>query len=142
MSKGPEAALYARLKENLPNAYITRLESRVGLGIPDCLVALGPLPGAFVMVELKVVKRGKKVNLSPHQIAFHHKHSTLKCPTFILVQYHPVGTTASRSAEILLYSGAQVESLAMVGVDTRPIDRWNLAAMEWNMLRFRILEAI
>jgi hypothetical protein len=142
MSKGPEAALYARLKENLPNAYITRLESRVGLGIPDCLVALGPLPGAFVMVELKVVKRGKKVNLSPHQIAFHHKHSTLKCPTFILVQYHPMGTTASRSAEILLYSGAQVESLAMIGVDTRPIDRWNLAAMEWNMLRFRILEAI
>jgi hypothetical protein len=142
MSKGPEAALYARLKENLPNAYITRLESRVGLGIPDCLIALGPLPGAFVMVELKVVKRGKKVNLSPHQIAFHHKHSTLKCPTFILVQYHPAGTTASRSAEVLLYSGAQVESLAMVGVDTPPIDRWNLAAMEWNMLRFRILEAI
>ncbi|MFZ9739601.1 MAG: hypothetical protein ACO3EZ_16510 [Prochlorotrichaceae cyanobacterium] len=94
------------------------------------------------MLELKVVKRGKKVNLSPHQIAFHHKHSSLKCPTFILIQYHPPGTTASRSAEVLLYSGAQVESLAMVGVDTPPIDRWNLAAMQWNMLRFRILEAI
>jgi hypothetical protein len=142
MSRGPEAALYSRLRENLPKAYITRLESRVGLGIPDCLVALGPLPGVFVMLELKVVKKGKKVNLSPHQIAFHHKHSSLKCPTFILIQYHPPGTTASRSAEVLLYSGAQVESLAMVGVDTPPIDRWNLAAMEWNMLRFRILEAI
>jgi hypothetical protein len=30
----------------------------------------------------------------------------------------------------------------MVGVETPPLDRWNLAAMEWNMLRFRILEAI
>jgi hypothetical protein len=38
----PEAALYKRLKENLPNSHITRLESRVGLGVPDCLVALGP----------------------------------------------------------------------------------------------------
>jgi hypothetical protein len=142
MSQAPEAALYARLKENLPKAYITRLESRVGLGIPDCLIALGPLPGAFVMVELKVVKRGKKIALSPHQIAFHLKHSTLKCPTFVLVQYHPPGTTSSRNAEILLYLGAQVESLAMIGVETPPLDRWNLAAMEWNMLRFRILEAI
>jgi hypothetical protein len=38
----PEAALYKRLKENLPNSHITRLESRVGLGVPDCLIALGP----------------------------------------------------------------------------------------------------
>jgi hypothetical protein len=65
----PEAGLYKRLKENLPNSHITRLESRVGLGIPDCLVALGPQQPRFVMIELKVVK-GRKLAISPHQSGF------------------------------------------------------------------------
>jgi hypothetical protein len=91
----PEAGLYKRLKENLPNSHITRLESRVGLGIPDCLVALGPQQPRFVMIELKVVK-GRKLAISPHQVAFHLKHADMKAPTFILVQFtrlvrRPVG---------------------------------------------------
>jgi hypothetical protein len=53
MAIKPEAGLYKRLKENLPEAHITRIESRVNLGIPDCLIAL--TKNRFVMVELKVV---------------------------------------------------------------------------------------
>ena len=33
------------------------------------------------MLELKVVKRGKKVSLSPHQIAFHLVHAEMRVPT-------------------------------------------------------------
>jgi len=136
----PEASLYKRLKENLPNSHITRLESRVGLGIPDCLVALGPQQARFVMVELKVVKRGKKVALSPHQVAFHLKHSDFKVPTFILVQYHPPGTISSRYAELRLYAGSQAGDLALVGVDIEPVWACNLAQMQWHMLRVEFLK--
>ena len=136
----PEASLYKRLKENLPDSHITRLESRVGLGIPDCLVALGPQQAKFVMVELKVVKSGRKVNLSPHQIAFHMKHSDYRVPTFILVQYHPPGTTSSRTAELRLYRGDQAGTMAFLGVDVEPVWACNLAQMQWHMLRLELLK--
>lgn len=136
----PEAALYKRLKENLPNSHITRLESRVGLGVPDCLVALGPQQPKFVMIELKVVKSGRKVNISPHQVAFHLKHSDMRCPTFILVQYHPPGTASSRNAELRLYRGDQAGDLVMIGVDVVPAWSCNLAQLQWHMLRLELLK--
>ena len=136
----PEAALYKRLKENLPNSHITRLESRVGLGIPDCLVALGPQQAKFVMIELKVVKSGRRVNLSPHQVAFHLKHSDFKVPTFVLVQYHPPGTASSRNAELRLYCGDQAETLVYRGIEVEPVWACNLAQMQWHMLRLELLK--
>jgi hypothetical protein len=136
----PEAALYKRLKENLPNSHITRLESRVGLGVPDCLIALGPQQAKFVMVELKVVKRGRKVALSPHQIAFHLKHADFKVPTFVLVQYQSAGTASSRNAELRLYRGEQAGDLALVGIDIEPAWACNLAQMQWHMLRLELLK--
>jgi hypothetical protein len=136
----PEAALYKRLKENLPNSHITRLESRIGLGIPDCLVALGPQQAKFVMIELKVVKSGRRVNLSPHQVAFHLKHSDYKVPTFILVQYHPPGTASSRNAELRLYRGDQAETLVYQGIEVEPVWSCNLAQMQWHMLRLELLK--
>ena len=81
----------------------------MNLGIPDCLLAFPH--GVFVMVELKVVKRGRKVNLSPHQVAFHIKHADLNCPTYILVQYHPAGTTHASKSELLLFCGEQAIDL-------------------------------
>lgn len=128
--------LYRRLKENLPRALITRLESRVGLGIPDCLVALDKPESKFVLLELKVVKKGKKLAISPHQVAFHLKHNfDMHCPTFILVQYHPPGTTSSKTAELRLYRGEKAGTLCMLGMDTPADWSCNLAAMQWHMLR-------
>jgi len=135
----PEAGLYKRLKENLPNSHITRLESRVGLGIPDCLVALGPQQPRFVMIELKVVK-GRKLAISPHQIAFHLKHADMKAPTFILVQFHPPGTASSRNAELRLYRGDQAGELALISMDVAPVWACNLAQMQWHMLRLELLK--
>ena len=88
MPAKPETKLYQRLKENLQNCLITRIESRVNLGIPDCLIALRRT-GTFVPVELKVVKHGRRVRLSPHQIAFHSRHAELGCATFVLVLFVP-----------------------------------------------------
>jgi hypothetical protein len=140
MAIKPEAALYKRIRENLPDSHITRIESRVNLGIPDCLVALKGL-GLFVMIELKVVKRGRKINLSPHQVAFHAKHADLGAPTFILVQYHPPGTTSALKAELLLYRGRQVLDLHHLGIDAEPVERWPLSHVLWHMLRHRLAEA-
>jgi len=106
----------------------------VNLGIPDCLVAMYP-EGIYVPVELKVVRRGKKVALSPHQVAFHVKHASMNCPSFILVEYHPPGTLAARKAELLLYRGEQAVELVNLGVDATPVDRWNYAVPMWSRLR-------
>jgi hypothetical protein len=92
------------------------------------------------MVELKVVKRGRKVSISPHQVSFHLKHAELKCPTFILVQYHPAGTTSALKAELLLYKGEQVMDLFNRGVDCNPHARWPLSHVQWHMLRYALTE--
>ena len=141
MSVKPESALYQRLKENLPGCHITRIESRVNLGTPDCLVAF-KVPGVFVMIELKVVKRGKKVTLSPHQIAFHAKHADMNCPTFLFVQYHPPGTTHNHKAQLRLYAGEQVVELATRGIDTPPIAVWQWTTIPWELLRLHLLDAV
>ena len=65
----PEASFSARVRAGLLpyGADIERIENRVNLGIPDMLVGV---LDRFVLLELKVVDRGLKVNLRPHQIAF------------------------------------------------------------------------
>ena len=137
MAKGPESRLYQRLKENLPRAAITRLESKVGLGIPDCLIALEK--DCWVMLELKVVNTGKKVKLSPHQIAFQLKHASLGMPTFILVHHQKTGTTRPADGRLLLYHGAQAEEVYRLGIDAKPLDSWRLDAVLWDVLRYRLL---
>jgi hypothetical protein len=85
------------------------------------------------MVELKVVKRGFKVNLSPHQVAFHLKHADMHCPTFIVVQYSPAGKTAA--GELLVYSGDQVMDVHKLGVKAEPLARWPWLGVQWQMVK-------
>lgn len=139
MAAKPEANLYERLRENLPNCHFTRIESRVNLGIPDVLLAFPH--GQFAMVELKVVKRGRKVNLSPHQVAFHIKHADLRCPTYILVQHQPAGTTHASKSELLLYCGEQAIDLVTLGVDTPALARWPWTAISWAELRKNLVDS-
>lgn len=129
--------MFRRLKENIQNCHITRIESRVNLGIPDCLIAFPH--GEFVMLELKVVKRGRRVNLSPHQVAFHMKHADLRCPTFILVQYFPAGETYASKSELRLYAGGQALELNKLGLDLEPVGRWPWTGVMWHMLRQGLL---
>lgn len=138
MPAKPETKLYQRLKENLPNCLISRIESRVNQGFPDCLIALRR-SGTFVPVELKVVTHGRRVRLSPHQIAFHSRHADIGCVTFVLVLFVPFGKTASREGVLKLYRGDQVLELAQSGVDTTPLAEWHYGEMPWGMLELELM---
>ena len=76
--------------------------------------------GTFFTVELKVTK-GKKLKFSPHQIAFHVKHSH---NTFIIVQ--ALGPRASKTfpipkpwvdEPIYMFRGSQIRELASRGLE-------------------------
>jgi hypothetical protein len=138
MPAKPETKLYQRLKENLPNCLISRIESRVNQGFPDCLIALRR-SGTFVPVELKVVTYGRRVRLSPHQIAFHSRHAEIGCVTFVLVLFVPYRKTASRDGILKLYRGDQVLELAQSGVDTTPLAEWHYGEMPWGMLELELM---
>lgn len=108
------------------------------MGIPDCLLAFNH--GVFVMLELKVVKKGRKVALSPHQVAFHIKHADLRCPTYILVQHFAKGSPLTSKSEILLFCGEQAIDLAARGVDTPALARWPWTQISWADLRKHLVE--
>lgn len=134
MTAKPEALLNKKIADNLPNAVVTRLESRTGLGIPDMLIALDNI---FVMLENKVCPLGtKKVKLSPHQVAFHVKHSMSKAPTFIMVQ-HQLRTDKYKS--LSLYAGYQAIELLEKGILVDPLLRYPYNAIDWNEIRNKML---
>ena len=94
----------------MTSAKITRVESWVNLGIPDCIVALH---GRFHLVELKVADNRGKVHISPHQIAFHTAHKN--CPVWLFVQYDK-----GRKAQLLIYPAWQSYIVASEGVLAKP----------------------
>ena len=101
---GPEAKLYKKLKNKLPQISWIRLENNSLLGTPDLLAY--NTSGHFFTVELKVTK-GNKVRFSPHQIAFHVKHPD---NTFILVE-------ALGSGAVKLFRGSQILELEACGLE-------------------------
>ncbi len=124
-----------KVQENLPKSHITRIESRAGLGIPDMLIALEP-EGVFVMLELKVVQKGKKVNLSPHQISFLIKHSTLGAPVFLLVQHKLLGGTSNY---LSLYKGGSAIEVFERGIDAPFLLRYPAVTVDWKEIRKMLL---
>ena len=82
----PERKFYQKIKRNFTEFSLIRLENNSLLGTPDLLVYNAN--GHFFTIELKVTK-SNKVNLSPHQIAFHVKHPH---NTFIMVEALGPGT--------------------------------------------------
>lgn len=123
-----ESKLYKRVKENLPNCTINKLENRGFLGIPDLLVAFSGLK--FVLIELKVVEKGKKIRFSPHQIAFQLKHKDLPC--FILVEWKPKDL-------LLLYHANQIEDILAKGCEAEPLVSYPMKNILWNMLKFKLI---
>lgn len=122
-----ESSLYSALRDRLSSVSLMRIETRVALGMPDCLAALPT--GQWVTLELKVVASGRKIRLSPHQIAFHARHASL--PSWIIVQYWPPGTTRSPDSVLLLYKAAQARQLLETGVDTPAILRERWRDVDW-----------
>ena len=127
---GPEAAFAARVREGLQplGLDIERIENRVNLGVSDCLIGAA---ARFAAVELKVVERGLKVTLRPHQIAFLTRHASKGRPCFVLVLYKG---TLSRPGRIYLYRGRDAIALATEGLRLPPLRDWPNRGMRWDEL--------
>ena len=103
---GPEAKLYQKIRKNSKGISWIRIENYSSLGTPDLLGYNNS--GTFFTVELKVTK-GKKLKFSPHQIAFHVKHSR---NTFIIAQ-----ALGPRSPKLVhMFRGSRISELAACGL--------------------------
>jgi len=98
----PEAKFYAKVKKTIKDISWIRLENNSLLGTPDLLGYNNS--GHFFTVELKVCK-GNKIRFSPHQIAFHVRHSH---NTFIMVEALGPGT-------VKLFRGSRIMELEACG---------------------------
>ena len=103
---GPEAKLYKKLVKEWRGFTFTRLENISLLGTPDLLVYNNNRH--FFTIELKVTK-GKKIQFSPHQIAFHIKHPD---NTFIMIQ--ALGPRSSNRFQ--LFRGSRILELEACGL--------------------------
>ena len=108
MTVKTETNFYKNLKKCLqsgrPDLIITRIESYVTPGFPDCLIYHKDI--GFFTVELKVVRRNKKgvgrVAISPLQIAWNTLHIAHNAPAFILIHDPGKGATKLFSSAKLL----------------------------------------
>ena len=116
----PEVKLYSELKKNIKNISWIRLENRSLLGTPD-LLAYSPNEHFFTL-ELKLTF-ANKIRFSPHQVAFHVKHSK---NTFILV-----ACTPDRGL-VRLYPGHQILELVNSGLKLEPL------AQGWEACRLQL----
>ena len=119
----PEAKLYSELKKKVRNISWNSLENRSLLGTPDLLGYTSY--EHFFTLELKVTS-GNKIRFSPHQIAFHVKHSK---NTFILV-----ACTLDRGL-VRLYPGHQILELVNSGLTLEPLCRgWDACRLQLESL--------
>ena len=96
------------MKRNLPKVHWQRVESgATSIGIPD---VNGCYAGYEFWIELKIL-HGDRVSLTPQQIAWHTRRSTVGGVSWILIE-------DPRSKTIALVSGNQTVSLATKGLSS------------------------
>ena len=105
---GPESKFYQENKKNIPKISWIRLENLSLSATPDLLGYNNS--GHFFTVELKVTK-GNKLKISPHQIAFHKRHSN---NSFILVK--ALGPLPKKTFSVFLYRGSRISELVACGL--------------------------
>ena len=104
MSVKPETTFWKSVKTLLEsgNYIVSRLESYVTPGFPDCLVFHKQT--GFFTVELKVLGSNNKVMLSPFQIAWNMRHALAGAQSYILVSLPVSGT-------VKLFHGCKTKDL-------------------------------
>ena len=90
---------------------VSRLESYVTPGFPDCLIYHKDV--GFFSVELKVVGSNNKVTLSPFQIAWNMRHALARAQSYILVNLPLKG-------EVKLFHGCKTKDLGHSDVFSVP----------------------
>jgi len=113
-----ESKFYNELKRITPQITWTRIENTSVSGTPDLLGYLNS--GRYFTVELKVT-RSNKVQLSPHQIAYHVTHPK---NSFILVK-----SLDQRS--VILYPGSAVRELDAWGLELEALCLGLEACASW-----------
>jgi hypothetical protein len=93
------------------NYIVSRLESYVTPGFPDCLIFHKDV--GFFTLELKVVQSSNKVLLSPFQIAWNMRHALAGAPSYILVSLPVSGT-------VKLFHGCKTKDLGANNVFSVP----------------------
>ena len=104
MSVKPETTFWKSVKTLLDGGdyIVSRLESYVTPGFPDCLVFHKDI--GFFTLELKVLGSNNKVTLSPFQIAWNMRHALAGAPSYILVSLPVSGT-------VKLFHGCKTKDL-------------------------------
>ena len=104
MSVKPETTFWKSVKILLDGGdyIVSRLESYVTPGFPDCLVFHKDV--GFFTLELKVLGSNNKVILSPFQIAWNMRHALAGAPSYILVKLPVTG-------EVKLFHGCKTKDL-------------------------------
>jgi hypothetical protein len=98
MSKGPEANFWNLIRANLPpKTFATRIENRHGGGVPDVHMIWDGLP---IWFELKITTKSNRLNLSPHQVAWHMAYYARGGLSFFLAK-------DPSSRQIVLFSGSK-----------------------------------
>tara|TARA_R100001369_G_scaffold29389_1_gene53019 strand:+ start:637 stop:1050 length:414 start_codon:yes stop_codon:yes gene_type:complete len=113
MTVKPETSFWKTLKKSLEGGeyIVSRLESYVTPGFPDCLIFHNVT--GFFTVELKIIQANKKVIVSPFQIAWNMRHSLAGAKCFILVGGLP-------KAHVKLFHGSRTKDLGHSTVDLVP----------------------
>jgi len=86
--------------------------------------------GKIVLVELKVVRAGAKVALSPHQVAFADRSSRLGVPLYLLVQHWPKEVFRGGNSTIFAYKAGQIVEVAQKGLTVKAWMHWMLKDAE------------
>ena len=84
------------------NYIVSRLESYVTPGFPDCLIFHKDV--GFFTLELKVANSSNKLFISPFQIAWNMRHALAGAPSYILVSLPVSGT-------VKLFHGCKTKDL-------------------------------
>ena len=114
MTVKPETRLWKNLKKHLNDGsgyLISRLESYVTPGFPDCLVFHKDT--GFFTIELKIIQPNNKVKLSVFQNAWNTIHYIHGAPVYILVGGLGKG-------DVKLFHGASIKDLGQSTVDQVP----------------------
>ena len=113
MTVKPETTFWKSVKILLEGGdyIVSRLESYVTPGFPDCLVFHKST--GFFTLELKVVNSSNKVVLSPFQIAWNMRHALAGAPSYILV-------SLPATNEVKLFHGCKTKDLGQSTIDLVP----------------------
>ena len=115
-----ERDLWRKIRNEITTISWIRIENWALLGTPDLL---GYSPnGNFFTLELKFTK-SRKVQISPHQVAFHTKH---KKNTYVLVACAP------KLGSFRLYPGSLILDLVACGLSLEPL------ASGWDACRLQL----